>query len=183
MHRLDMKKYEEKCNRSFPELSIKFNLIPMRNSFTIQIFRRIRHIDCIEKRVSVRITISLQVENHAMHYMNLWKSSLATLCWRMKPMKQWRFTYCQVKLLLIPSLRRSRRERCRWCPDRSLESAEVVDRNFVGLKCCWDSFKFEVCDGDDDLKMKLDFEVPRCLGELSSRELAIDRSIEVQNSL
>lgn len=30
-----------------------------------------------------------------------------------------------------------------------------------------------MCEGDDDLNIKLDFEAARCFGDISSRELAI----------
>lgn len=53
-------------------------------------------------------------------------------------------TYCQVRLLLMPSRKRSRNERCRLGPDpeimfMSLLGDELDDdefKNLVGLKCC-----------------------------------------------
>lgn len=87
------------------------------------------------------------------------------------------FTYCQVRLLLIPSRKRSRNERCRLGPDPVIIwwlSLGDELKNFVGLKCCCDS-ELSEWDGDDDLKPGLNLlngEL-RCFGDCSSRDAAI----------
>jgi hypothetical protein len=84
------------------------------------------------------------------------------------------FTYCHVRLLLIPSRNLSRSERwrlgvepvnmCWWSLDEEL-------KNFVGLRCCWDSIEW---DGDEDLKLGLNLlSGERCFGENSSRDADI----------
>lgn len=91
-------------------------------------------------------------------------------------------TYCQVRLLLIPSLKRSRNERCRLGPGPviiwlSLLGDDDDDevKNFVGLRCCWDSLS--EWDGEDDLKLKFVLlsgdRCWCCFGDWSSRGVAI----------
>lgn len=104
--------------------------------------------------------------------------------WRYKSTLRERnkITYCQVKLLLIPSLRRSRNERWRLGPGPVIILISLLGdddddefKNFVGLKCCWDSFK--EWDGDDVLKLKFVLLNGErcwcCFGDGSSREVAI----------
>lgn len=102
-----------------------------------------------------------------------------------KLLKEWEevVTYCQVRLLLIPSRNRSRNERWRLGPEpeimwMSLLGDDDADelRNFVGLKCCWDSLS--EWDGDDVLKLKFVLLKGErccwfCFGDWSSRDVAI----------
>lgn len=81
----------------------------------------------------------------------------------------------------MPSRNRSRKERWRLGPGPVIMWLSLLGdddeelKNFVGLKCCWDSFS--ECDGDDDLKLKLVLLNGErcwcCFGELSSRDVAI----------